>query len=261
MTTLSMIFQDGHREALLTATSAAGVLAIENTQNDSRALVWRSELSSAGSALSQDISAIMPVTIDGNGGIAVAYTNLTLDATVTATLKNGMATVATVALECIETNLDGTTTWWALFNDGPIDQYDLAIDDPTNLDGYLQIARIICGPAIVTEYCLPRDTGLEYIEDVEHMITDALSVRSEGTGVIKRLASLNLSLLSTAERAALVETLRNDGMASAVFISIYDGWGASLESAGAFVAKRMGQFGFTHWINTRHRVGLEFREV
>lgn len=256
-----MILVDGHREALLNVTSEAGELVIENTQEDSPSLKWRSEITSSSTALIQAITAIMAITIDGPGGIAVIGTNLSASATLSAPLKNGGGTVTTVALTCIEENIDGTTDWVGWFDDGPIDNYELNIEDAGNPAGYMQITNIICGPAVITEYCAPPETIIGYPEDVEHTITDAFSIRSEGTGAVKKMASIDLNLVNLAEREQFVNSLRTDGRAAVVFVSIYQGWGGSLEAAGAFAAKRMDDFAIPHRIRGRFRTKLDFREI
>ncbi|MCK9563076.1 MAG: hypothetical protein M0R02_10215, partial [Bacteroidales bacterium] len=69
MSNIRIIAQDGHKDAVLTATSEADGLAIENTQDDRRAYVWRSEDTSGADATEQTITAVMPVSILGLGAI------------------------------------------------------------------------------------------------------------------------------------------------------------------------------------------------
>lgn len=267
MSTIKLILNDGNREAVLTPGSEAGTLVIENTQNDSRSKLWRSEETSALAATEQTASGVMAVTINGHGGLVLGDTNLTTDATVTAVMKNGMSGVKNITLETLGENLDGTTTWWAFFYDGPIDTYELTISDPTNVDGYIDIPQIICGPAIAFEYGAKAGTVIQYLEDVEHLITDALSIRSEGTGQKKRLATLDPRLISATERAAIVDTIKNAGRAYSGFVSIYDDWGGALEAAGAFICKRLDDFEFDHWLGpagtlqNRFQSRLQLREV
>jgi len=256
-----MILNDGHREAVLTATSEAAGLEIENTQDERRALVWRSEDTSGADATDQEITAVMPVTISGLGGMVLSNTNLTTAATVSVALKNGMTTVDTVALDCIEENLDGTTTWVAYFEkEDDIDQYALTIDDPTNTDGYLQIVQIMCGPVLTTEYNPAYGAEMEWSEDVEHYETDGGTIRSEGTGQHRRRTSINLELVPEADRAALVAGLMQHGQRFPLFLSLYPGNGTSREAQYQYVCKRLTNIRHQHWTQQFFRQGIEFSE-
>ena len=256
MANLRMILNDGHAGAVLTATSEETGQEIENTQHERRAKVWRST-----DATAQTIAAVMPVSAQ-QGGIVLSNTNLTLDATVSADLKNGVTVIDTVTLTCLGVNLDGTTTWVAWFDlDEEADQYEMVITDAANPAGYLQVVQIVCGPTVTTQYNFAFGAEMAYIEDVNHRITAGLSVRSDGTGLVRREFSLDWQLLYDADRQLLVDELLRYGMREPLFLSLYPGRGGDLECRHQFVAKRMSSLNFRHdhpmlWSNP-----CTFREV
>lgn len=262
MANIRILAQDGHKNAVLTATSEADGLAIENTQDDRRAYVWRSEDTSGADATEQTITAVMPVSILGLGGLVLSNTNLTADATVSAVLKNGMATVDTVAPVCLGENPDGTTTWVAWFSvETAVDQYELTIDDSTNPDGYLQIVQIIAGPAMSPEYNPAYGLETAWTEDVQHIATAGQSIRSEGTGLVRREITLNLEVMTEGDRVMLVDGLIAAGQKATLFVSIYPGEGGDLERQHQFACRRMTALSTSHWTPGFWRQGLEFREV
>lgn len=259
MSNMRIIANDGHKGAVLTATSEA--LAIENTQDSRRAYPWRSEDTSPGDWWDQTITAIMPVTINGLGGLVLSNTNLTMDATVSAVLKNGMTTIDTVTPVCLGANLDGTTTWVAWFTAGPIDQYELTIDDSTNPDGYLQIVQIICGPVLTPDNNPAYGLETEWLEDVQHITTAGQSLRSEGTGLVRREITMDLEVMTEADRVLLVDGLIAAGQKATLFISVYPGEGGDLERQHQFACRRVTNMSTNHWTRQFWRQGLEFREV
>jgi len=254
-----IIANDGHKDAVLTATSEA--LVIDNTKDSRRAYPWRSEDTSPGDWWDQTITAIMPVSILGLGGLVLSNTNLTLDATVSVVLKSGMTTIDTVTPVCLGANLDGTTTWVAWFTAGPIDQYELTIDDSTNPDGYLQIVQIICGPVLTPANNPAYGLETEWLEDVQHITTAGQSIRSEGTGIVRRAVTMSLEVMTEADRTAIIEGLIAAGQKSTLFLSVYPGEGGDLENQHQFACRRVTNLKPGHWTINFWRDGVEFREV
>lgn len=260
---MRMIINDGHREGMIiTASSEAGVLAAENTQNDRRALVWRTEETSATSALELELEVVMPVSIDTKGGIVLANTNLTLAADVSVEFLSGSGTVATLPLQCHAANPDGTTTWVAWVQDGPIDQYQLTASDPTNTDGYLQIVQIMCGPYVELRYNPAYGMPIEWLEAVEHIRVASQSIRSEGGGrLVLRQVSIAQPVVLQDDIEMLRRELLRHGKASPVFISIYPGKGGQKEADHQFVAKRDSNYGYAPITSSLLAAELVFLEV
>lgn len=259
MSNIRMILNDGHRNAVLTATSEAGALVIENTQTDRRALAWRSTTLDP-----QAITGVSPVSVavDEMGGIVLGNTNLTLDATVTADIKNGLGTVDTVTLECTAANPDGTTTWVAWFTlDEAVDQYEIDITDAGNAAGYVQVVQVMFGPVTTLDYNFSFGADIRWREDVEHLITDGQSLRSEGSGIVRREASINLDFIPEADRGDFINALVQQGMAAPLFLSLYPGRGGALESQHQYIAKRASQISQNHWGPMWWRQAVEFLEV
>ena len=264
MSNIRIIAQDGHKDAVLTATSEA--LAIQNTQDDRRAYVWRSVddamASPAIDALDQVVTAVMPVSITGAGAIALTNTNLTLAATLSVDLKNGGGTVDTVAPVCLGENSDGTTTWVAWFSvETAVDQYEMSIQDPTNPDGYIQVVQILCGPYLEPTYNFSLGAVVDWREDVQHITTAGQSIRSEGTGLVRREAAINLDLMPEADRATLIDELVAAGQKATLFVSLYPGRGGDLERHHQFPCRRTTGLSINHQHPMWWRQGLEFREV
>lgn len=257
MANIRLILNNGHADAVLTATSEETGLEIENTQNERRARVWRSTSDAA-----QTITAVMPVSISGVGGIVLTNTNLTTDADVEVDLKNGVTVIDTVTLVNLCTNFDGTTDWVAWFDvDTAVDQYEMVITDTDNPDGYLQITQVICGPYISPGYNFALGAGFEVDEDIQHTITAGLSPRSSGTGAERRELSIDLKFIEEADRATLVDGLLDFGMGSVLYVSMYPDQGSALEGRHQFAAKRMTKIKTSHWGNRFWDQSLVFREV
>lgn len=259
MANIRMIFNDGIRQGVLSATSEA--MPISNVQDERRAFVWRSEDTSGADATDQEISAVMPITINGLGGVVLSNTNLTMTADAAVTIKNGMADIGTLEMICLARNTDGTTTWVAWFDDGPVDQVEISISDPSNPDGYLQIVQIMAGAALTFEYCFSAGAEQEWVEDVEHFETDGSTIRSEGTGQDRRRSLINLELLPEADRAAFVDAALQHGQKLPLFLSMYPEWGGTIEAQHQYICKRITNIKNQHWIKRFFRGGVEFREV
>lgn len=265
MANIRFLANDGHKDAAVFASSSASSLPVTNTRNANNAKIWRSVDdpydSPSVDALEQVIDSIMPVTIDGPGGFVIRGTNFTTDAVLSLVLKNGGGTVDTVEPVCLDANFDGTTDWRVWFDDGPINQFSLSISDPTNPAGYLQAIQIMCGPYITVEYNMTSGAEIEYAEDIEHIITKGQSPRSFGTDLIKRIASIDFSIVSDTDRIAVIDTLISAGMRNPVFLSMYPEVGSKLELHHQFVSKRITN------INTQHThlpwwtQAIQFREV
>lgn len=250
-----LIALDGNRQSIMTATSEAGLLVIENTQNEKRAMAWRSTSLSA-----QTITAVMPITANG-GGIVLAYTNLTMGAEVEAELINGLGTVETVTLECLGYDPGGTTTWVAWFEGGPVDQFEVVISDEGNEDGYMQVTQILCGPYLSPGNGLRPEVSMEFTDDIELIMTAGQSPRSEGMGIVRRAASIDLPVMNTQDRNSLIQGLITPGRKYPVFISIYDEWSGYLQASGGFVAKIQSPLQTQHWQKEKFRSSLDFIEV
>ena len=238
-----ILVQDGHRSAVLGATSEA--MPIANTQNPFKSRPWRST-----DTAEQTITGVMDITIAEGElfGISIAHHNLSSAAEVTVALKSGMTTVDTVTV------LDNDTTTWDYWGvaEGDIDQYLITIDDPTNLAGYFQLGQILLGRAITFAYNFEIGATHMWRQDVEHEYTAGQSLRSEGTLLMPRESSINLKKLSPADRIVLVRELRRAGQAAPLYLSLYPGAGGALESDHAYVAKCVSnlstkQSGQAHW--------------
>lgn len=262
---IRFITNNGNKDSAIFATSSAVGLPITNTQNENRAKRWRSlddpMDSPPADGLVQVITVVTAITIDGLGGIVLSNTNLTVDADVTVALKDGVSTVDTLPMECLGLNFDGTTTWVLWFDNGPIDQWEISIDDTGNPAGYIDIVQIIGGPYFTVRYNMAAGAEIEYQEDIEHKITKGKTPRSFGTGVIRREISIDLPLVVAEDRAALLDAMLATGMRDSLFVSMYPGEGGSIERNHQFVAKRLNNIATAHQTNQLWRQGLQFIEV
>lgn len=244
---LSLLVDDVHALAVLEATSEA--MPIDNTRTASRVAPWRSDDTDP-----QTITAVCPSTVAG--GIVLRAHNLTPDAVVSVTLKFADATVDEFTIDP-----NGTDTWDAWFDPVEIDEYEIEIDDGDNPDGHIDIVQILVAPALTVRYNF--ELGLRHIwhEDITHRYTAGQSLRSEGTGLVRRETTLKLKHVHEDDRDLLVEALLKHGQGKVLHLSCYPGRGGRLESDHAYVAKRVTPIDTTQWGQQLWETPISFKEA
>jgi len=138
--------------------------------------------------------------------------------------------------------------------------FRLELVDAANPAGYLQAKRLLIGPYF--EPGVNVDYGLQlYWEDnSEQRRTQGGSLRTDAR-VRFRVLNGQLGHLTDAERAVALETLRQIGLRTETFISVFPGAGSALERDYSLLGKftRMPQF--TNGQPSSHQAQLTFEEV
>lgn len=255
MSTFRVLGNDLHRSSdSMTASSAVPGLPPLNTRDSRRSLPWRS----VGAAPQTFTAQIDPMA--GLCVVVLSNTNLTLSATVSAAIRNGSTTVATVPMSCLGRNPDGTTTWVAWVTVASANGYQISISDGSNPYGFFQIVQILAGQVLDPEFGPSYGAETEWVEDVEHIETATQSLRSEGTGTVRRRMTIDLSALDPSSRSAFVNAMAVNQKYT-TFVSLYTGDGGDLERDHRFACKRITNLGQSHWTYKLWRQEMVFLET
>lgn len=250
MANMRLIVNNAWDNAVLSADQEA--MPITNTQGGKgvlREYPWRST-----DATSQTIGGVFPeVDIDG---IVINRANFTQSATVTAVLK-----LATVTVDTIVMTANGTDTWVEWITPAAADEIVITINDTANPAGYLQCVQVFLGSKIELDYNFEFNGQFSWPEDVEHHLTAGQSLRSSGTGISRRTASIDLRWLSDADRETLKTALLQYGRAQPLFASFYPGLGGTKETDHQFVCKRKDDYSNRHWSGAWWQTAIEFNEA
>lgn len=268
---IRLIINNEHDEATLTATSEA--TPIDYTQRSGRSYVWRS-----ADLAPQTITATLP-GVRYLSGLVVYNHNLTSLGTIRIEyLLDG--TVVYDSGEIIAADLIPLGTWQAGVDPwgeqdltelptvqynvwtAPTlaDSYRISVDDPSNPDGYMQIARIFAGIAYSPEYNPQYGLSLEWQDFAENRRTESGSLRTVGSGTARRL-TFDLDFLSRAGLTQLSRELLRTGKGRDIYISVYPGVGGMREAEHAFVARRSSDYAHSHAFFNNWQSSLEFQEV
>ncbi|MBL4781667.1 MAG: hypothetical protein JKX92_05440 [Porticoccaceae bacterium] len=269
---LRFIIENQHASAVVSATSEA--LPASYTRDSRRAYAWRS----TGTA-SQTISATPVAAVSANG-LAIVRHNLSAGATVRLQLKLNGATVYDSAALAVGEPIPagvwraGIDAYGATYNElldpqifnhwftvTHFDEYLIIIDDPSNLAGFLQIGQIFIGQAFEPRYNMSFGLQLEWLEQTEHLRSDAGSLRSEGTQAKHRRLHLGLDWLDPGDRTSLTVGFFAAGKGADIFVSAYPEAGGMLEIEHAFVGRRRDDLGFTHPFHNNWQTRLVFDEA
>lgn len=242
-----VIVDDIIRGAVLTATSEA--MPVANLASPGRSRPWRS-----ADLDPQTINAIYAAR--EVRGIALSHHNLTQDATVTVTLYNATVEVAEFVIPA-----NHTRTWSAWCPAVESDECDILIDDPTNPAGYIEVVQAFAGPAVTVNCIHSRGAKVSWKKDKQHRYTRGQSLRSWGSGLVRRQAKIDLRFVEEADRWKLVQALAQEGEAHPLFYSMYPELGGTLEADHAFICKLVTDLDTDRWGGVYTGVPLEFWET
>ncbi|QFT84990.1 hypothetical protein FIU88_08375 [Halomonas sp. THAF12] len=269
--TLRMIVDNLHDTTTLTATSEA--LAVAYTQRTGRAYVWRS-----ADLADQVITATLPTPafIDA---LVIYRHNLSATATVRLELLNegsvvyDTGAVIVSGLVALGDFRFGVDPWGAtLTDDLPIQQapfwfpataitgYRLTISDPENLDGVMEVGRIIAGTTVIPQFNASYGVELEWQDAAEHRRSEGGSLRTLGGGLARRLA-FDLDYMDANGRATLTRAFLRGGKGRDVYVSMYPEAGGLEEAEHAFLARRQDNYGHRHDFFANWRSSLTLVEV
>ncbi|RTR01934.1 hypothetical protein [Halomonas nitroreducens] len=269
---LRMILDNLHDPATLTATSEA--LPVAHTQRTGRAYVWRS-----ADLADQVITATLatPAFLEA---LVIYRHNLSATATVRVellddtTVVHDTGAVTVSGLIALGDFRFGVDPWGAtLTDDLPIKQapfwfsstavtgYRVTISDPDNLDGVMEIGRIIAGQVVTPQFNASYGVALEWQDASEHRRSEGNSLRTLGGGIARRL-SFDLAYMDATGRATLSRAFLQGGKAGDVYVSLYPETGGLDEAEHAFLARRAGNYAHTHdFFNNWRADALTFVEV
>ncbi|SDF72924.1 hypothetical protein SAMN05216571_101419 [Onishia taeanensis] len=268
---LRMIVDNLHDTATLTATSEA--LAVENTQRTGRAYPWRST-----DLAEQVITATLP-TPNFIDALVLYRHNLSSTSTVRLELLNAGEVVYDTGAVTVSGLIPlgdfrfGVDPWGAtLTRDLPIKQapfwfpataitgYRLTFNDPDNLDGVMEVGRIITGQVVSPQFNASYGVELEWKEAAEHIRSEGGSLRTLGGGIARRL-SFNLDFMDARGRATLTRAFLRGGKGRDIYVSLYPEAGGLEEAEHAFVGRREGNYGHQHNFYANWRSSYTLVEV
>lgn len=245
MNNLRVIYDNAiNRQLTLAASSTAGTLVAANMLTDIKSQVWRS------SGTTETITATW-TTAELIAGVVLPFCNLTSGATIRVRGYTNVADASPIfdtgtIFACPAAPL-GLWDWgiplgvnafsyaggayaraW-IASPSAVKKLVIDLVDTSNTAGYLEVSRIVCGnywsPALNADYGVPvtaTDTSKHFRNDAGDLMTD--------TGTKHKTQSLNLSNMSTADRATLWNIVRGNGMSKPMLLSLYpDNSDAELE--------------------------------
>lgn len=236
MANLRIIFDNAADRAALVASSTAGTMGVNNLLTDTKADVWRSVGRTA------TLTATWP-SKEAIAGVMLPFCNLTEGATIRvrgyASVGDAAPLFDTGAVEaCPAPPLElwgwsverlgsnafayGGGTYGRVWISVPGAVSKLVVDlvDPTNPAGYLEASRLVCGdywePADNADYGAP----ITAVDNSKHVRTEAGDLVTEA-GTRTRKHSINLSTMSSADRATLWGIVRRNGMRVPLLFSLF----------------------------------------
>lgn len=265
-------------QAALSSAHFVSTLPVGNLQVEGRAKVARTTNATGTKTINGDLAS--PALV----GACVLYGhNLTSQATWRLRLWDGAGQTGTVVYD--STTVPATSAiGWGQFGWGAVPwgasvftgwgsafsvlwfatvgalSFRLDITDASNPAGYLQAKRLLLGPYF--EPAVNVDLGMQlYWEEASvQRRTQASSLRTD-PGPRYRVLNAYLGQLSDSERAVALETLRQIGMRTETFISIYPGAGGSLERDHSLLGKFTRMPAFANGTPSSHQAPITFEEV
>lgn len=271
---IRLILDNTHDVASLTVTSSSSGTPVENTQRNDRTRVWRSADTTeqviegtltAGAYV--DYLALQNHNLGAGGSVRLILFSGSVEAFDSGEQPTGEIIPAGIWRA-------GIDPWGGTYNDKlknpgmllsfpltTISSYRLIIKDPGNLDGVLEIGRIILGLAFVPEFNASYDLQINWQDAAQHEYSAGQTLRTINGGNPRRLAAFNLDWLQPADRARLIEELAQRGMIADVFVDLYPGSNGIERFNGAFLARMTEGYGDSHNFYNNRKASFSFLEV
>ena len=240
--------------SLAASGSVVGTLVAANMQTDRKIEVHRS------SATSVTYTATWTGGVS-IGGVSLPATNLTSAATIRVRLYSDTACTALLQDSGTITACPGLTTgpwtWtatynanafaygyvskavaWFAANQAGVKGMKIDLADATNPAGYIDCARIVCGPW--WSPAINADTSSispAIVDDSTNARTDGGDLNTDRATMHEELP-LRLAMLTEAERSHLAQLMRSNGVWKPVFISLMPGAGTAAEQDLMLYGKR-----------------------
>jgi hypothetical protein len=220
--------------ATLAVTSTAAGFAVDNLKNDKRAATWRST-----AITSQTITATWssPQTVDAVG---VAFANFLIGSTLRVRLFTNVGDASPVVDSGIKTlgfvyppphgftanNLasfayGGGNYYFLKLVSSSIKKMEVMLTNPAGIDAFIEVSRIVAGAAYHVQYGMDFGGGVVLDDLTQTRRTDGGNTIVDRRPVSKSV-SLDLSMLTPADRVAMQKIVRRNGLHTPVFISAYE---------------------------------------
>jgi hypothetical protein len=247
--TMRVVYDNVADSSTLTLTSGAvaGNLALSNLLDDRKSKVFRTTGTTAQIVAAFPASKLIQM-------VCLAFSNLSVSATMRvrgwtssgaavsapgAAFPDGTAAFDTnitagvaqppratradsgVALLGVNQASRGGTSYAILwFTGATVAKIAIDIADGTNLSGYLEAGRLICGTYWQPTFNADYGANFTLTDTTKNDRDDAGDLRSD-LGVRAKKLSLNLSLMPEADRKIFMDLLHGNGLADPVFLSLY----------------------------------------
>jgi hypothetical protein len=251
MANLRIISDNAADRATLTASTTSGLLVAANLLSDKKSSVWRATGTSA-------ILTGAYTNSESAAGLAIPFCNLSPTATIRVRLYSDTAGTALVldtgtVLACPAPAIvlrgwtaaqsasayaygGGATAriWFALTS---FKKFVVDVVDANNLQGYIEAARLVCGPYWEPTYNT-KSLSETYVDGATHYRTDAGDLLTDA-GTIHKKVPIEFEFLPASDRALLADILRAS-RAYPIFLSVFPGNAdLLLERAHTVYGKRM----------------------
>lgn len=279
---LCLIYPNAVDDAVLTATPAAEAeLPVTNLQNARRAKTWRST-SLADQAIKGNFNEVKTIS-----AMAFPRHNLSGNASIRYRLWNGINQGGSLLYDS-GVVLQGDDLGWGEFGWGEqlwggstifgswsyafaslwFDEYTTAqsfqldVSDPANNAGWLEASRLITGQYFETSEPTDRALTLTWEDDSRRQRSAGGSRGGERRQTYRRW-DLKLSVLSEADRAALMDICVHAGLGADMFVSFYTGAGGRQERdyAGNVYLAQMPDFTVRQDAYDRIEASIVFEEA
>lgn len=229
-----IIADDVIKDATLAATSVESGFSVDNLKNNKRSSTWRST-----AITSQTITATWAAaqTVDAVG---IAFANFLVDSTVQVKLYTDTGDPSPVVDSGVKTvdfvypppagfdanNLasfayGGGNYYFLTLTPAAIKKIEVILVNPSGADAYIEAARIVAGDSVTIASGMSFGANVGFNDLTQYSRTDGGNAIVDRRPVSKKI-SIDLSTLSTSERAAMQQIIRRNGLHTPVFISAYD---------------------------------------
>jgi len=118
--------------------------------------------------------------------------------------------------------------------------FDLQLDDPANINGYMEAARLFLGPYLEPVKNFDYGIDMSWQENSVQERTDGGTLRTDARLPYRRW-TFTLPMLTQGERAQFSNIFRKAGLRNDMFLSCYPGQGGQkeIDHAGAVKLKQM----------------------
>lgn len=235
MPNMRIIYDNKADSATITASTTSGTLTVANLKTEYKSRVHRS----TGTSITYTLTWSQGQSI---GGIGLPATNLSSTSTIRVRLYtlSGDATAIADSGTITASNSPQTNIWnWS----NPLNANSFAyggatksavwfsqmytvqkvvidIVDTSNLAGYIDCARIVCGPYWSPKHNVSNGINYQLADTTQNIRNDSGDLLSD-RGFIHDKLNFDLSVLLEAEKSTFVQILKSIGVNKNIFISLF----------------------------------------